>query len=28
MYDVLPMDACHLLLGRLWQYDGDVIHHS
>jgi len=25
--DVLPMDACHLLLGRRWQFDRDVIHH-
>jgi len=26
--DVLPMDACHLLFGRPWQYDIDVIHHG
>jgi len=26
--DVLPMDACHLLLGRPWQYDRDVIHNG
>jgi len=26
--DVLPMDACHLLLGRHWQHDKDVIHHG
>jgi len=25
--DVLPMDACHLLLGRPWQFDKDVIHN-
>lgn len=25
--DVIPMDACHLLLGRPWQYDRDAIHH-
>ena len=24
--DVVDMDACHLLLGRLWQYDRDVDH--
>src|SRR5687768_6734909 len=24
--DVLPMDACHLLLGRPWQYDRKTIH--
>lgn len=24
--DVIPMDACHLLLGRPWQYDRRVIH--
>jgi hypothetical protein len=24
--DVIPMDVCHLLLGRPWQYDRDVIH--
>ena len=22
------MDACHVLLGRPWKYDGDVIHHG
>ena len=26
--DVLPMDACHVLLGRPWQYDRDVVHHG
>jgi hypothetical protein len=26
LYDVIPMDVCHLLLGRLWQYDRNVIH--
>jgi hypothetical protein len=24
--DVIPMDVCHILLGRLWQYDQKVIH--
>ena len=24
--DVVPMDACHLLLGRPWQYDHTVQH--
>ena len=24
--DVIPMDACHILLGRPWQFDRDVIH--
>ena len=24
--DVLPMDACQLLLGRLWQFDHDAVH--
>ncbi|GAV91286.1 hypothetical protein CFOL_v3_34683, partial [Cephalotus follicularis] len=24
--DVIPMDACHLLLGRPWQYDRSVKH--
>ncbi|PKU87302.1 RNA-directed DNA polymerase [Dendrobium catenatum] len=24
--DVVPMDACHLLLGRPWQYDRKTIH--
>ena len=24
--DVVPMDACHLLLGSPWQYDRRVIH--
>ncbi|XP_074314442.1 uncharacterized protein LOC141649656 [Silene latifolia] len=26
--DVIPMDACHLLLGRPWQFDKDVTHHG
>jgi hypothetical protein len=24
--DVIPMDVCHLLLGRPWQYDMNVVH--
>lgn len=24
--DVVPMDACHLLLGRPWQFDHDAVH--
>jgi hypothetical protein len=24
--DVIPMDVCHVLLGRPWQYDKNVIH--
>ena len=24
--DVIPMDACHLLLRRPWQYDKKVMH--
>ena len=26
--DVVTMDACHLLLGRPWQYDSRVTHVS
>ena len=26
--DVLPMDACHLLLGRPSQYDREAMHHG
>jgi hypothetical protein len=24
--DVIPMDVCHVLLGRPWQYDQNVVH--
>ena len=24
--DVIPMDVCHVLLGRPWQFDRNVIH--
>lgn len=26
--DLVPMDACHLLLGRTWQYNCDVLHNG
>ncbi|GJZ54739.1 putative nucleotidyltransferase, ribonuclease H [Tanacetum coccineum] len=26
--DVVPVDACHLLLGRPWEYDHDVTHNG
>ena len=26
MCDVVDIDACHLLLGRPWQFDVDVVH--
>jgi hypothetical protein len=26
--DVVPMEACSLLLGRPWQYDTDSFHHG
>jgi hypothetical protein len=26
--DVIPMDVCHILLGRPWQYDRKVIHYG
>src|SRR5207244_5427607 len=27
-FDVVPMDACSLLLGRPWEFDTDAIHHG
>ena len=24
--DIMPMDCCHILLGRPWQYDRYVVH--
>ena len=27
-FDVVPMQACSLLLGHLWQYDNDVVHYG
>jgi hypothetical protein len=26
--DVIPMQACHILLGRPWQFDKDSMHHG
>jgi len=26
LYKVVPMNACNLLFGRPWQFDGRVIH--
>jgi len=26
--DVIPMDACHMLLGRPWLYDRKVMHNG
>ncbi|XP_074314140.1 uncharacterized protein LOC141649346 [Silene latifolia] len=26
--DIVPMDACHLLLGRPWEYDRNTTHHG
>jgi hypothetical protein len=26
MCDVIPMDVCHVLLGRPWQFDRNVVH--
>jgi hypothetical protein len=26
--DVVPMEACSLLLGRPWEYDTDARHHG
>jgi hypothetical protein len=27
-YDVVPMEACNILLGRPWQFDTDSMHHG
>jgi hypothetical protein len=27
-FDVVPMEACSLLLGRPWEYDKDAAHHG
>ena len=26
MCDVIPMDICHMLLGKPWQFDKHVVH--
>jgi hypothetical protein len=26
--DVIPMDVCYLLMGRLWKYDRNVLHEG
>lgn len=26
--DIMPMDICHLLLGRPWQFDRQAIHNG
>jgi hypothetical protein len=26
--EVVPMEACSLLLGRPWEYDTDACHHA
>nr|KAJ0186734.1 hypothetical protein LSAT_V11C900500100 [Lactuca sativa] len=26
--EVIPMDACHILLGRPWQFDRDMMHRG
>eukprot|EP00253_Pinus_taeda_P021367 PITA_21367 len=26
--DIMPMDVCHILLGRPWQYDRKVVHNG
>ncbi|RDY00276.1 hypothetical protein CR513_16565, partial [Mucuna pruriens] len=28
LYDVVPMEAAHIVLGRPWQYDCKVIHEG
>lgn len=28
MYNVVDMHVCHLLLGRPWQFDVDVVHST
>ena len=28
LFDVVPMEANHLLLGRPWQYDRNVVHNG
>jgi hypothetical protein len=26
LFDIMPMDVCHILLGRPWQYNKKAIH--
>jgi len=28
LYDVVPMEACHILLGRPWQFDKKVMYNG
>jgi len=28
LYDIVPMNNCHILLGRLWHFDRQVIHNG
>ncbi|XP_074283141.1 uncharacterized protein LOC141607684 [Silene latifolia] len=28
LYNVVPMDACHLLLGRPWEFGKSTVHHG
>ena len=28
LFYVVPMESSHLLLGRSWQYDRDVVHNG
>ncbi|XP_074304891.1 uncharacterized protein LOC141639743 [Silene latifolia] len=28
MCDIIPMDACHILLGRPWEFDRSIVHHG
>jgi len=28
LYDVVPMEACHILLGRPWQFDKKTLHNG
>ena len=28
LFDVIPKEASHLLLGRPWQHDKDVVHNG
>ena len=28
LYDIIPMEACHILLGRPWQFDKKTMHNG